>query len=79
MIPNAYVFCKIKPQTLVNGGHSQMKCIQCQRQSHMINSAFKNQHYAPMFILKDVYEEATIPEYKQNNSIKQEIIMQNQA
>ena len=63
----------------INRRHSQMKCIQCQRQSHMINSAFKNQHYAPMFILKDVYEEATIPEYKQNNSIKQEIIIQNKA
>jgi len=26
-----------------------------------------------MFILKEVYEEGTIPKYKQNNSIKQEI------
>ena len=32
-----------------------------------------------MFILKEVYEEGTIPKYKQNNSIKQEIIIQNQA
>ena len=45
----------------------------------MINSAFKNQHYAPMFILKDVYEEGTIPEYKQNYSIKQETIIQTTA
>ena len=32
-----------------------------------------------MFILKDVYEEGTIPEYKQNYSIKQEIIIQTKA
>ena len=32
-----------------------------------------------MFILKEVYEEGTIPEYKQSNSIKKEIIMQNKA
>ena len=50
-----------------------------QRQSHMITSAFKNQDYRPVFILKEVFEEGTIPEYEQNNSIKQEIIMQNKA
>ena len=45
----------------------------------MITSAFKNQDYRPMFILKEVFEEGTIPEYEQNNSIKQEIIIQNKA
>jgi len=32
-----------------------------------------------MYILKELYEEGTTSEYKQNNSIKQEIIIQNQA
>lgn len=67
MIPNAYVFCKIKPQTLVNGGHSQMKCIQCHKHIKdkvtWLSYAFKNQDYPPMFTLNKVCQEGTIPEY----------------
>lgn len=55
-----HVHFRQKIPNSINRRHSQVKCIQCHKTSKTKSYDYilhLNQHYAQMFILKDVYEE----------------------